>query len=135
MDLFEHGTISASELPIVLKLDWLAGGSAAATAGESLPPLERPASANDSDGSHAPTPQDAVAGVTAAGLTGPSGKKWLAAGEDEPEVSQGKCGRSLCKQCWLEKLEFQACSHFKILADIQCGRSSATCFLFDCHVL
>lgn len=72
----------------VLMSLWLClGPSAAATAAEAEPLLEQSASMTEADRDGFARPPEAVAGVTAAGLTGPSGKKWLAAGEDEPEAT------------------------------------------------
>lgn len=56
----------------------------AAATKNTTPTPDRPASIVDSERKN--MHGDEVAGVTAAGLTGPSGKKWLAAGEDEPQV-------------------------------------------------
>ena len=63
-----------------------AGDIEAVSAAEILPQLRSPPSAADVEPEEKAAAQEEVAGVTAAGLTGPSGKKWLAAGEDEPLV-------------------------------------------------
>ena len=64
-----------------------AGDLEAVTAAEILPQLRSGATAAEFDSEEKAAAQEEVAGVTAAGLTGPSGKKWLAAGEDEPLVN------------------------------------------------
>ena len=65
----------------------LPGDVEALTAAEILPQLKSARPAAEAELEDRAAAQEEVAGVTAAGLTGPSGKKWLAAGEDEPLVS------------------------------------------------